>query len=67
MIEKTKELVEEKYTMANGYEHDAQVNTVCLFSLYGDNINYFLMIIVCLLHERMQRNFCLEHVLPHSW
>ena len=25
MSEKTKELVEEKYTIANGYEHDAKV------------------------------------------
>jgi DNA polymerase delta subunit 1 len=29
MIEKTKELVEQKYTKANGYEHDATV-------IYGD-------------------------------
>ncbi|KAJ3224837.1 DNA-directed DNA polymerase delta [Clydaea vesicula] len=29
MIEKTKELVEEKFTIANGYEHDAKV-------IYGD-------------------------------
>ena len=27
MIEKTKELVEEKYTIANGYKHDAKVYT----------------------------------------
>ena len=26
MIDKTKELVEEKYTIANGYDHDAKVN-----------------------------------------
>jgi hypothetical protein len=25
MIDKTKELVEEKYTIANGYKHDAKV------------------------------------------
>ena len=29
MIEKTKELVEQQYTKANGYEHDAKV-------IYGD-------------------------------
>jgi DNA polymerase delta subunit 1 len=29
LLEKTKEFVEEKYTIANGYEHDAQV-------IYGD-------------------------------
>ena len=26
MIEKTKELVEEKYKIVNGYKHDAQVS-----------------------------------------
>ena len=26
MIDKTKELVEEKYTIANGYDHDAKVS-----------------------------------------
>ena len=29
LLEKTKEFVEQKYTIANGYEHDAQV-------IYGD-------------------------------
>lgn len=29
MLERTKEFVEQKYTIANGYEHDAQV-------VYGD-------------------------------
>lgn len=33
MIEKTKQLVEETYTIANGYEHDAEViyGGCCLF------------------------------------
>jgi len=30
MIEQTKQVVEEKYTIQNGYEHDAKVQCFCL-------------------------------------
>ena len=40
MIEKTKELVEQRYTKANGYEHDATViygDTDSVMVLFGSN------------------------------
>ena len=33
MIEQTKQVVEEKYTIQNGYEHDAKVQSTTCFCL----------------------------------
>ena len=42
MIEKTKELVEAKYTVANGYKHDAKVHLQ--YSVTLSNSKQLLMV-----------------------
>ena len=59
MIEKTKELVEAKYTVANGYKHDAKVLVELRYRMYMVVIFSFPLFIILALFVFLWSSLCL--------